>query len=135
MNRRPAGGRWSTRVRQLRGWQVDAIIAVAVCAVQLTGTYFAARHQTDRYSLDALGVTLLVVGPAALLFRRRWPRLVLAVALATTLAYSVIGYARGPIFFALIVAFGTVVIAGDRRAAIVSLVVGYLGFLWLGPLL
>jgi signal transduction histidine kinase len=106
-----------------------------VCVVQLVGTYFAGRHQADRYSFDGLGVALLVAGPAALFFRRRWPRSVLAVVFATTLAYWVIGYARGPIFLALIVAFATVIDAGYRRAAIISLIAGYFAFLWLGALL
>jgi signal transduction histidine kinase len=120
---------------QLRRSHVDLLIAVGVGALELIGTHVAAAHQPDRRPWDLLGVTLLLAGPASLVVRRRYPRTVLAVTYATTLAYWVIGYPRGPIFLALIVAFFTVVLAGDRRAAIVSLVVGYATFEWLGPAL
>ena len=104
-------------------------------AVQLGFTYLAGRRQSDRYSLDLLGVALLAAGPAALVLRRRYPSAVLAFTLAATLAYSTIGYVRGPIFFALIVAFATVVVHGRRWVAWSSLAVGYLSFLWLGDVL
>ena len=104
-------------------------------AVQLGFTYLAGRRQSDRYSLDLVGVALLAAGPAALVLRRRYPSAVLAFTLAATLAYSTIGYVRGPIFFALIVAFATVVVHGRRWVAWSSLAVGYLSFLWLGDLL
>src|SRR3954454_14309967 len=84
---------------------IDVAIAAVVGLVQFGGTHFAAGHdQPGRYSWDALGVGLLLVGPVALIFRRRWPRSVLALVLASTLAYWIIGYVRGPVFFALIVA-------------------------------
>jgi signal transduction histidine kinase len=51
------------------------------------------------------------------------------------LAYWVIGYGRGPLFLALIVALITTVMSGHRRAAVASLVVGFTGFLWLAPAL
>jgi signal transduction histidine kinase len=119
----------------LRRWHVDVSIAGAVGALQLIGTHFAAAHQPDRRPWDLLGVTLLLAGPASLVVRRQYPRTVLAVTYGTTLAYWVIGYPRGPIFFSLIVAFFTVVMAGDRVAAVASLVVGYVTFEWLGPAL
>jgi signal transduction histidine kinase len=78
---------------------------------------------------------LLAIGPLALLVRRRYPVQVLVVSLVSVLAYWVIGYGRGPVFFALIVALVTVVMAGHRAAAVGVLVAGYLGFLWLAPLL
>jgi signal transduction histidine kinase len=77
---------------------------------------------------------LLAVGPIALAWRRRFPVAVLAVVFATTLAYWTAGFARGPAFFALIVAFGTVVLAGHRRVAWACLALGFVTFLWLGPL-
>src|SRR5439155_18889212 len=110
----------------------DVMIALGAAAIQIAGTYFAARHQPTRRSLDALAFFLLAVGPAALLIRRRYPVVVLAVAFASTHAYSVIGYGRGPIFASLIVAFFTAIMRGHRFAAMVSLPLGYVSFLWLG---
>jgi signal transduction histidine kinase len=114
-----------------RGWRLDLAIALAVLIVQVMGTHFAAQGQPERKSLDALAYILLAAGPVALLARRRFPVAVYIVVLGATMAYSVIGYARGPIFFALIIAFFTVVITGHRLAAILGLAAGYFGFLWL----
>jgi signal transduction histidine kinase len=113
---------------------IDAGIALGVGLIQVIGTYVAARHQHVHHPWDPLAVVLLAAGPAALVVRRRYPVAVLVVTLATALAYWVIGYGRGPLFVALIVAFITAVIEGHRVAAITSLVVGHSGFLWLGPL-
>ena len=110
-------------------------LPLVVAAIQVGVTAMASHRQTDRYDLDLLGVTLLLAGPAALVFRRRFPSTVLAITMASTLAYLVIGYARGPIFLALIVAFTTVVLAGRRWVAWVAVAVGYVSFLWLGDLL
>ena len=109
----------------LRGWHADAAIAVAVGAIQLVGTYFAARNQTDRAAMDALAYALLAAGPAALLARRRYPVAVLLVVFGTTLAYWTSDYPRGPVFLALIVAFVTTVIAGRRGVAIAMVIVGW----------
>ena len=73
---------------------------------------------------------LLAAGPVALVWRRRFPLPVYAVSFAATLAYSLIGYGRGPIFFSLVVAFVTVVNAGYRVVAWGSIVVGYFAFEW-----
>ena len=120
------------------GWRpspADVVLAVVVAAVQVGITTVAGRHQSDRYEVDLLGAALLMAGPASLVVRRRFPAAVLATTLATTLAFVVIGYARGPIFFALIVAFVNVVLRGRRWVAWASLPVGYVCFLWLGALL
>ena len=77
----------------------------------------------------------LALGPAALVFRRRYPVTVLLVSSATVLAYWVIGYGRGPVFLAMIVALVTVVMAGRRAVAAAFLVGGYVCFQWLAPLL
>ncbi len=114
---------------------VDVALVAGILLVQLGGTLLAARHQPDRRSIDVLGALLLAVGPVALAVRRRFPVGVLLVASASVLAYWVIGYARGPVFLAMIVALASVVISGRRVVGIAVLVGGYLGFLWLGPLL
>jgi signal transduction histidine kinase len=93
-------------------------------------TVVAARHQPERRDLDVLGLVLLAAGPVALVWRRRWPVGVLLVTIGTTLAYLSIGYGRGPVFLALIVAFVTAVMAGRRAVALATLPIGYVAFLW-----
>jgi signal transduction histidine kinase len=113
----------------------DVGIAAAVLVVQVGATYAAAHHQQVRHPWDAGAVALLAAGPLALVVRRRRPVAVLWIALSTALAYWVIGYGRGPLFLALIVALLTAISEGHRLAAVASLAVGYFGFLWLGPAL
>jgi len=117
--------------RWARGRRADVGIALVVGVLQIVGTYVASRHQAGRSSPDALAYTLLAAGPVALLWRRRHPVAVLVVVFATTLAYWVSDYPRGPVFFALIVAFVTAVMAGLRVFAIVVAVVGWVAFTWL----
>jgi signal transduction histidine kinase len=107
------------------------LVPLAAGVIQIVGTRLAGLRQPERLDLDALGILLLAVGPAALLLRRRYPVAVLWFVLATTLAYLLLDYPRGPIFLALIVAFVTTVMSGHRVAAVSSLLVGYASFLWL----
>ena len=115
----------------MRGWRVDAAIAVVAGVIQFVGTHFAARAQTGRNSMDALGYALLAAGPIALLVRRRFPVAVLLVVFAITLTYSITDYPRGPIFIALIVAFITTIVAGYRFVAVVVAIGGWAAFTWL----
>jgi len=107
------------------------LLPVAVAAIQLVGTHFAGLRQPERADLDALGFLLLAIGPVALVLRRRYPVGVLWFVLATTLGYLLLDYPRGPIFLALIVAFVTAVSSGHRGAGAISLIVGYVSFMWL----
>jgi signal transduction histidine kinase len=118
----------------LAGSRRDALIALAALAIQVGATHAAARHQSDRTALDAWGYGLLAIGPAALLFRRRWPVGVLAFVFAATLTYWLLGYPHGPNFVALIVAFVTVAMRGHRAVAWGTLALGYVCFLGLGAL-
>jgi signal transduction histidine kinase len=122
-------------VRDLRWWP-DVFPALVVAILQVGGTAGAGHRQPERWSLDALGVALLLAGPAALLVRRRWPEVSLAVAFSAALAYWLTDYPRGPAGFpALIVALVSAVLAGRRAFAWGTLAVGYLGFTVLPPLL
>jgi signal transduction histidine kinase len=130
----PANGlraRAETWQRWLYTWRADLAIAALVAFVQFPGTYFGAETQTDRADLNALAFALVAVGPIALLFRRRFPVSVLLVIFAATLTYWTTDFPRGPIFFGLIVAFVTVVMAGHRVVAIAVAVAGWLAFPWL----
>jgi signal transduction histidine kinase len=102
--------------------------------VQIVGTSFASLRQPEHQGLDVLAILLLATGPIALVWRHRYPDVVLAIALATTVGYFLLDYPRGPIFFSLIVAFVTAVMKGRRIAALTALVVGYISFLWVGYL-
>jgi signal transduction histidine kinase len=117
--------------RWLYTWRADVTIALVVAFVQFTGTYFGSENQTDRASLDVIAYALLAVGPVALLFRRRYAVPVLLVIFAATLTYWTTDYPRGPIFFALIVAFITTIMAGHRVVGVVVAVAGWLAFPWL----
>jgi signal transduction histidine kinase len=117
--------------RWLYTWRADLAIAAVVAFVQFPGTYFGAESQTDRADLNALAFALVAVGPIALLFRRRYPISVLLVIFAATLTYWTTDFPRGPIFFGLIIAFVTVVMAGHRLVAILVALAGWLAFPWL----
>jgi signal transduction histidine kinase len=110
---------------------VDIVLVLVVAAIEIVITAIAAGHQ-DSGDLGVAGVVLLALGAMALPFRHRHPAGVLFFVLATTLAYWSLGYPKGPIFFALLIAFGQAVLTGHRRAAITSLVIGFIGFPWLG---
>jgi signal transduction histidine kinase len=83
------------------------------------------------HHLDPLAITLLVLGPLALVFKRAHPRGVLMVVFAVTLIYVSLGYLQGPNYASLAIAFVNAVMAGDRLAARVALVAGWVLFLWL----
>jgi signal transduction histidine kinase len=130
MQRRPA--RW---LPSWRDWRVDLAVTLAVGVIQVLGTHGAAQGQPEREPLDALAYVLLAAGPLALMARRRFPVAVYAFVFSATLAYSLIGYARGPIFVSLIIAFYNTVLTGHRLVAVVGLALGYFGFAWLPYLL
>src|SRR4029453_19355481 len=69
-----------------RGW-LEVLPVLLVAILQVGATAGAGHNQPERSSLDALGVALLLAGPAALLVRRRRPEASLAVAFAAALAY------------------------------------------------
>ncbi|NUR60540.1 MAG: sensor histidine kinase [Catenulispora sp.] len=65
--------------------------------------------------LDLFAWALVVAGPLALHHRRRAPRIALAVCLATTLGYLLLGYAYGPIFLNALVPVVLIGGMGYRR--------------------
>ena len=107
-----------------RALAVDVLLAVGVAAIQVLGCWGSERiglgRSPDWRPLDPLAFALLVAGPAALLFRRRWPARVLAVALACGLAYGARTYPEGPSQLAIYPALWTVALTLPRRAAWVA---------------
>ena len=123
--------------RALHGSAPAWLPALLVALVQVVGSGFAARNQTDRLGLDPLGYALLLVGPALLLLRRVHPVAVAGGAAAVTLLYTALGYPYGPVFVSMVVAFFTAVAAGHRRAVLVIAALAFAGHalvgLWLYP--
>ena len=102
-----------------RALAVDVLLALGVGLVQVAGVSASgsfARWPSWR-PLDGWAYALLVAGAAALLFRRRWPLGVLAVAVACGLAYAARGYPEGPSNLAIYPALWTVAMTLPRRAA------------------
>lgn len=107
------------------------VLPLVVGIVQIVGTYFASKNEQPAHrAYDALAVFLLAAGPAALFFRRRYPATVLFVALGASVAYVILDYPRGPVFFALVIAVVSAVMAERRIAAIAALALGYVGIVW-----
>jgi signal transduction histidine kinase len=99
--------------RRFRG-PPTAVIVIAVAVVQVVGTVFASARQPDHRPLDAFAFALLLLGPAALSLRRRAPLVMLPVAAAAVAAYLALGYAWGPVFLSLALAFVFSAAAGKR---------------------
>ncbi|MFC1407916.1 sensor histidine kinase [Streptacidiphilus sp. N1-12] len=96
-------------------------VVVGVALIQLVGTRAAQHGQPDRHQLDAFGYVLLLLGPALLLLRHRFP---LAVCLGTTavgVVYLLADFAYGPILLSVVVGFVGAVLSGHRKGAWLSL--------------
>jgi len=125
----------------------DGALAAGLAVVLTVGTYFAAQHQPDVTVLqgqlqrlghrpfDAGAVALVAASAGALAMRRRYPMAVLALVFGTTLVYFVLGYANGPIWLALVIAYYTATSRGHRLAAGIAAVAGFAIFPWLDYLL
>src|SRR6266511_558753 len=113
----------------------DGILGAALAAFVTVGTYFASQHQPTRRPFDAWTIVLIGVAAGALALRRRHPVAVMTVVFGATLLYFILGYANGPIWLTLIVAYVTAVVRGHRLAAAVAAVAGVGLFPWLDTLL
>ena len=110
--------------------------ALVVAFIELGGIHWAAHNEPGAVPLDHLGYTLILLGVAALPFRRRLRVPAFAVTLATTVAYVVLGYPYGPVFLALLISIFGAVRTGHRRAVWIGLAAGYTVFLstgWIWP--
>ncbi|MHB1819943.1 MAG: sensor histidine kinase [Streptosporangiaceae bacterium] len=112
-------------------WRGDLGLPAILLVIQLAaaGATVAGHHPPTTH-LGAADWVLLVVGPLALVFRRRWPVAVLWVAFAARLPPSGAWSAN----LSLIVAFFLAATGGHRRWAWAAIVVGYLSSVWLAPL-
>jgi len=142
------GGAWHAPTRRA-GLIADGILAATLAALLTVATYFVLRHQAGQALLnhlphrasaasrpfDAWTITLVAASAGALALRRRYPVAVLALVFGTTLIYFVLGYANGPIWLALLIAYSTAVTSGHWRAAAVGALAGFAIFPWLDYLL
>lgn len=91
-------------------------IVVPIAAIQVVGT-FGARHDQPGAVWNPLTVALLLLGPACLLLRRRYPLPTLGAVLAVTVAYFGLSFPLGPVFLSVVVALFNAVLLGPRLAA------------------
>jgi signal transduction histidine kinase len=130
---RPGDGWPGRRLRRGRGNPVWLSVKVGV--PQVLFTYLAAKHNSGRRDLDLVAFALLALGPVALAWRWRHPVPVLALNLAATEAFYLLGYEWGPAFLSLAVAFWVTVTAGRRPLAWIGAAVGYVSYFGLAFLI
>jgi signal transduction histidine kinase len=125
----PAGG--------LQPRLVDVLVALVIALIQVAGTIaYSQDEPPSPWAFDAFAGVLLVAGPVALLFRRRWPEATLAVAFAAAAGYAASGYPRGPAGFpAFAFAVVSAIMLGRRTFAWGVLGVAYAAFTWLPSLI
>jgi signal transduction histidine kinase len=122
-----AGSRPPLTARQ---WAADALIALAVAAVQTAAGLAGGWHG---HTATPGGLALQAAGGAVLAARRRYPVAVLAATYLTVFAYLATQPGQ-PGWIAPTIAFCTAVYLGRRAAAIAFLAACYVASLW-GPML
>ena len=110
------------------GLVVDGALAAGLAAFITVTTYFASHAQPARRPFDAGTIALILVAAGSLAARRRRPLIVMVVVFGATLIYFLLGYANGPIWLALIVAYVTAVVRGHRLAATITALTGFVIF-------
>jgi signal transduction histidine kinase len=108
--------------------------ALAIAVFQVVGTFGASDNQPDRRAVDAIAVALVLLGPAALLVRDRWPLVSAGVAIAAADVYLARGHAYGPIFVSVVVALFFAVQTGRRRDVALVGAAAWVGF-WVASVL
>ncbi len=115
----PVESRYGARLPRLNPLLVDALLALLVTIValdSLVGRLALVVQTEDGGSIrfrtpDLIGVTLLVIGAAVLVWRRRAPLTVLAVTSVSFFVYHDFGYAPPPIPYAPLIALNAVALA------------------------
>jgi signal transduction histidine kinase len=139
---RPGGRRagwwrgWFAPAQGPRPRPLDVLVALVVASVQVAGTIaYSQDEPPSPWAFDAFAGVLLLAGPVALLFRRRWPEAALAVAFAAAAGYAASGYPRGPAGLpAFAFAVVSAIMLGRRVFAWGVLAVAYAAFTWLPSL-
>ncbi|QLQ40332.2 sensor histidine kinase [Micromonospora robiginosa] len=101
-----------------RRWLLDGLLCVALLAIGLAGTAPAGLNQGVH--AGAVAYPPVVVAALAPAVRRRWPLPTLAVVVAATTAYLMLGQPYGPILLSFFVAVYTVAAHRPVRTAAVA---------------
>jgi signal transduction histidine kinase len=104
------------------------LTALGLGVFQVIGTFGAGDNQPERKAVDAFALVLVLLGPAALAFRDRWPLVAVAVTTIAANIYMASGYPYGPVFLSVVVALYTAVQLTDRRSTWLLAALAYLGF-------
>ncbi|MGH2653122.1 MAG: sensor histidine kinase [Actinomycetota bacterium] len=113
----------------------DGVFAAALAVVLTAVTYLASANQHGRRPFDAGTAILVIAAAGTVALRRRYPVAVMVTVFGAILAYFALGYANGPIWIALIIAYFTAVARGHRLAAAITAAAGFVIFPWLDYLL
>jgi signal transduction histidine kinase len=113
----------------------DGVLAVALAVVLLVGTFLADQREPGSHPFDAGSAAIVAAAALVLAARRLYPVAVLALVFGIILLFRVLGYAEGPIWLTLVIAYGTAIVRGHRIAAVTAAVAGFGIFPWLGTLL
>ena len=84
----------------------------------MVGTFRAAEIQPFARPLDPPGVALLLVGAVALVLRRRYPAVVLGVALGVVVVFSFVLVVSYLVFWAIKATYGLRVSADEEEAGL-----------------
>ncbi|WP_415950776.1 sensor histidine kinase [Streptomyces sp. KLOTTS4A1] len=112
-----------TSLVRLRDWLTahplafDATLAAAVLAVMVAASFvepYGVQGPHFGRAPEGISVALMLIGAAALVFRRRAPYLVLVITVAATLGELVTGEQRAPVMMAVVIALFTVASTTDR---------------------
>jgi signal transduction histidine kinase len=104
------------------------ISALGIAVFQVVGSFGASDNQPERRAIDGVALALVLLGPAALAWRERWPLAAVAVTSAAANTYVALGYPYGPVFLSVVVALFAAIQAGHRRPAWALAAAGYAGF-------
>ncbi|GAB3405134.1 sensor histidine kinase [Flindersiella endophytica] len=115
-------------------WEPAWKLALVLAVVGVLAAVGASGRQPDRAPIDALGIALLILAPAGLVLRRRWPVPVMFWTAGVALVYLLLTYPYGFIIIPPIVAAFETIRQRYRLAAwsaMIFLVGGHWLFGWL----
>jgi signal transduction histidine kinase len=103
-------------------------LVVVLSIVEILGALSDARDTAYPRELNRASALLLLLGPIALVLRRRYPIPVMVVAFGSALTWVFLGFPPGPFFLAPTVALFSAVRAGHRVPAAVVAGLGYAAY-------
>jgi signal transduction histidine kinase len=102
--------------------------ALGIGIFQVVGSFGAAQNQPERRAIDGIALALVLLGPAALAWRDRWPLAAVVASVGAADVYIGLGYPYGPIFVSVVVALFGAVQTGHRRGTWSLAAAGYSGY-------